>query len=110
MIRNLCIMAAALLLSGCAHHKAAERADYWRSETASHLPAGTSLDVAEKFFTDRGLQLVCCVNNGTGFKRYAVEHDVAQSVITHYDVAILVDTTPEKRVSKVTVEQWGVGL
>jgi hypothetical protein len=35
---------------------------------------------------------------------------VAQSVITHYDVAVLVDTTPEKRVSKVTVEQWGVGL
>lgn len=112
MIRKTCVIAVGLLVSACAHQSTAERADYWRSETARYLPAGSSLGFAETFFAQRGLRLVCCLNqlNGTKPKRYAVERDVAQSVLMHYDVAILVDTTLNEHVSNVTVEQWGIGL
>lgn len=113
MIRKMCVVVATgLLLSACAHQGAAERVGYWRSETDRYLPAGSSLEVAEAFFARRGLRLVCCVNqlNGTQPKRYAVERDAARSVLMHYDVAILVETTPQDHVSRVTVEQWGIGL
>jgi hypothetical protein len=112
MLRTTCVVVTGLLLSACAQQGAAKRADYWRSETDRSLPAGSSLAVAEAFFAQRGLRLVCCVDklNGTKPKRYALDRDVAQSILMHYDVAILVDTTPDEHVSSVTVEQWGIGL
>jgi hypothetical protein len=112
MLRKIFIVAMGLSLTACAHQRVAERADYWRSETAKYIPVGASLEAAQTFFEQRGLKLVCCVNqlNGTAPKHYALERDVGQSIFMRHDVAILVETTPEQRVSGVAVQQWGVGF
>jgi hypothetical protein len=112
MIRKICMIATGLMLSACSHQNVAKREAYWRSEMDHHLPTGSSLTLAEEFFSQRGLRLVCCVDNldGTKPKRYALERDVGRSLFMHYDVAILLETTPEENVSRVTVERWGIGL
>jgi hypothetical protein len=102
----------ALSLTACSHQKVEQRTAYWRAETARSLPAGTSLEAAYAFFEQRGVQLKCCLNqlNGSPPVHYATERELGQSLFTRYDLAILVETTPDRRVSKVTVQRWGIGF
>lgn len=112
MLNKLFALAVLLSLTACAHRTVAERTDYWRSETAQSLPVGASLEAARAFFEQRGLKLVCCMNqlNGTPPKHYALEREVEHSFLMRYDVAILVEITPDQHVAAISVQQWGIGL
>lgn len=105
-------IAMGLLLSACSHHQVEQRRTYWHAETTRFLPAGTPLEAAHAFFQQRGLQLICCLNqlNGAPPVHYATELEVGQMLLMRYDLAILVETTPDQRVSKVTVQRWGIGF
>ena len=99
-------------LSGCSLGRVNDRMTYWTSEANSHLPAGTSLDDAQRFFETHGLHLRCCVSGPPGAARYyyATERKVGRFFFTEYDVAVLVALTPARSVESVRVERWGVGL
>lgn len=107
-----CCIVALLSLWGCTTGRVAARLSYWSSEARDHLPVGTALPEAERFFEARGLQLRCCVDAEPSVPKsyYAVERNVGRLLWTEYDVAVLVRISLAGRVENVRVERWGVGL
>ena len=109
---TLCLLATALVASGCSLGHVNARMAYWMSETKSHLPTGTALADAQSFFEARGLKLVCCVSGPAGAPRYyfALERRVGRFAFTEYNIAVLVALSPAQQVQSVRVERWRIGL
>jgi hypothetical protein len=101
-----------LCLSGCTTGRVATRLSYWTTETRDHLPVGTNLPDAERFFEVRGLHLRCCVSAEPDVPKsyFAVERDVGRLLWTQYSVSVLVRISATGQVENVRVERWGVGL
>ncbi len=108
----LSLVAVATFLSACTLGRVNTRVTYWTTETHAHLPVGTSLDDAQRFFATRGLSMRCCVSGPPGASRYyfATDRRVGRFIFTEYDVAVLISFTSDERVESVRVERWGVGL
>jgi hypothetical protein len=107
-----CCIFTLLCLWGCTTGHVATRLSYWTSETRDHLPIGTGLADAERFFEARGVQLRCCVSAEPDLPKsyYAVERDVGRLLWTQYSVAVLVRISATGQVENVQVERWGFGL
>jgi hypothetical protein len=87
------------------------RVAYWKAETASGLPIGSTKEQAEAFFAARGAKLTCCVTEPGVAKYYLVsERKVGYALWTEYDVVVLVELSPTGDVTSVSVQRWGVGL
>jgi hypothetical protein len=110
--RTALALAAALTLGGCATGAVDERTAFWRTEAERHLPTGSTEQQAIEFFRARGMELVCCVSSPPQIDKahYAIEKDVGHVLWTRYDIAVLVDFSPDKHVRNVRVQRWGVGL
>jgi len=101
----------ALLLAGCTTYKVDKRVSYWQAETSEHLKQGASLAQATNFFKSKGLELKCCINGPDINNAYlAREKNVGRFFLVEYDVVILVSISSEKKVEKIRVQRWGVGL
>jgi hypothetical protein len=107
-----CCIFILLCLGGCTTGHVAKRLSYWTSETRDHLPIGTDLPDAERFFETRGVRLRCCVSAEPDVPKsyFAVERDVGRLLWTQYSVAVLVRISATGQVENVRVERWGVGL
>ena len=107
-----CCILSLLCLSGCTTGRVAARMSYWTSETQAHLPVGTELADAERFFEARGLQLRCCVDAEPDVpKSYiASERNVGRLLWMEYSVAVFVRISATGRVEDVRVVRLGVGL
>jgi hypothetical protein len=107
-----CCIFSLLCLWSCTTGRVATRLSYWTSETRDHLPIGTKLPDAERFFEARGLQLRCCVSAEPDLPKsyFAVEHDVGRLLWMQYNVAVLVRISDAGQVESVRVQRWGLGL
>jgi hypothetical protein len=107
-----CCILTLLCLWSCTTGRVAMRLSYWTSETRDHLPIGTELPDAERFFEARGLRLRCCVTAEPDVPKsyFAVEHNVGYLLWTEYSVAVLVRISATGQVENVRVERWGFGL
>jgi hypothetical protein len=84
---------------------------YWQKQTDIHVPAGTSLDDAKRFFASQGLELRCCMSGPDIHDAYsATERDVGRFVFTEYSVLIVADVSGNQKIDRVRVLRIGVGL
>ena len=105
------LCAFACLLLGCSTGRANSRVEYWVEQTRDHLPVGTRLVDAERFFAARGLKLKCCMSGPDIDNAYsAMERNAGRFVFTEYSVLIVVDVSPDGLVNRVRVQRIGVGL
>src|SRR5579862_3853835 len=106
----ICI-AVVLAFSGCTMGRVNSRVAYWQKQTAIHVPVGTSLDEARRFFASQGLELRCCMSGPDIHDAYsASERNVGRFVFTEYSVLIVVDVSAKQIVDRVRVLRIGVGL
>ena len=97
--------------TGCSIGHANARVAYWTEETRVHVPVGSRLEDAQAFFASHGLQLRCCMSGPDIDRAYsATERDIGRFVWTEYSALIVVDVSPEQRVTRVRVLRIGVGL
>jgi hypothetical protein len=98
-------------IAGCSIGRADSRIAYWQAETQAHLPVGTRVEDAQAFFASRGLHLQCCMSGPNIENAYsATEKNIGRLGWTEYSALIVVDVSPDQRVSKVRVLRIGVGL
>jgi hypothetical protein len=99
-------------ISGCSLGRVNQRMLYCEAEIRDHLPIGTPVGEAERFFDARGLKLTCCVSGPRGAPKFyfAKERQVGRFFFTEYDVVILVALSSSQRVESMRVERWGIGL
>jgi hypothetical protein len=103
--------AAALAATGCTMWQVNSRVAYWQKQTEMHVPVGTSLDDAQKFFASQGLELRCCTSGPEIHDAYsATEQNVGRFVFTEYSVLIVADVSADKTIDRVRILRIGVGL
>jgi hypothetical protein len=111
--RFICVIfpAVALALVGCTMGRVNSRVAYWQKQTEIHVPVGSSLDDAQKFFASQGLELRCCMSGPDIRNAYsATERDVGRFVFTEYSVLIVADVSANQTIDRVRVLRIGVGL
>ena len=98
-------------LTGCSMWRVNSRVAYWQKQTEIHVPAGTSLGDAQKFFASQGLQLRCCMSGPDIHNAYsASERNVGRFVFTEYSVLIVADVSANQTIDRIRVLRIGVGL
>ena len=101
----------ALVQTGCTVNHANARVAYWTEETRLHVPVGSRIEDAQGFFASRGRTLRCCMSGPDIDQAYsAMERDIGRFAWTEYSALIVVDASPDNRVSRVRVLRVGVGL
>jgi hypothetical protein len=101
----------ALAQAGCTVNHANARVAYWTEETRLHIPIGSRIEDAQEFFASHGLQLRCCMSGPDIDHAYsAVERNIGRFAWTEYSALIVVDASPDHRVSRVRALRIGVGL
>jgi hypothetical protein len=97
--------------AGCSLGRADSRIAYWQAETRAHVPVGSRIEDAQAFFAARGLELRCCMSGPDIEHAYsATERNIGRFGWTEYSALIVVDVSPDQRVSQVRVLRTGVGL
>jgi len=110
----LTVLVSALLMPSivsCSIGHANARVTYWTEETRLHVPVGMPIADAQAYFATQGLQLRCCMS-GPDIEHayYAMARDIGRFVFTEYAAQIVVDVSPDQRVTRVRVQRVGVGL
>ena len=111
--RFVCVIfpAVALALVGCTMGRVNSRVAYWQKQTEIHVPVGSGLDDAQKFFASQGLELRCCMSGPDIRNAYsATERNVGRFVFTEYSVLIVADVSANQTIDRVRVLRIGVGL
>jgi hypothetical protein len=102
---------SASTVAGCTVNHANVRVAYWTEEARLHVPVGSRIEDAQAFFASRGLQLRCCMSGPDIDQAYsATERNIGRFAWTEYSALIVVDASPDHRVSRVRVLRVGVGL
>jgi len=87
------------------------RVAYWQKQTEVHVPLGTSLDEAKRFFASQGLELRCCMSGPDIHDAYsATERNVGRFVFTEYSVLIVAAVSAKQTIDRVRILRIGVGL
>jgi len=111
LARTLGCCLIALALTACTIGRVNKRVSYWTKETNAHVFVGTPIEDAQAYLASRGLEMHCCTS---GFDNEpaitGTERDVGRFFFTEYSVFIVVDMTPDRRVSGVQVFRVGLGL
>src|SRR5579863_4469810 len=95
---------AVVAATGCSVGHANARVAYWTEETRLHVPIGSRVEDAQTFFGSRGLQLRCCMSGPDVDQAYsATERNIGRFGWTEYSALIVVDISPEQRVSRIRV-------
>jgi hypothetical protein len=111
LVWTLGLLFAGLAIAGCSVGRADARVAYWIGETRVHVPIGTRIEDAQTFFASRGLELRCCTSGPDIEQAYsAVERNIGRFAWTEYSALIVVDVSPEGRVSRTRVLRIGAGL
>ncbi len=110
LTRILVYALLAATIAGCSVGRANRRISYWTKETAAHIPVGIPISDAKAFLASRGLDLRCCMSGGDIDDAYwATERHIGQFIWIEYNAEIVIDVTPDQRVSRVRVFRTGVG-
>jgi hypothetical protein len=97
--------------AGCTTHRANERVAYWREKARLHVPVESRIEDAQAYFASQGLELRCCMSGPDIDQAYsAAERNIGRFAWTEYSALIVVDASPEHRVSRVRVLRVGVRL
>ena len=97
--------------AGCSVGQADSRIAYWQAETRAHVPVGSRIDDARAFLAARGLDLHCCMSGPQIEHAYsATERNIGRFGWIEYSALIVVDVSPDQRVSQVRVLRIGAGL
>jgi len=104
-------LAVALQLSGCTIWLANSRVAYWQRQTEIHIPAGTTLVDAQRFFAEHGLELKCCISGPDIHDAYSTtDRNVGRLIFTEYSVLVVADVSANQTVDRIRVLRIGVGL
>jgi hypothetical protein len=108
---NAIFLTLVISLSGCTIGRVNARVAFWQEQTEKHVPAGTSVGEAQRFFASQGLDLRCCMSGPDIHNAYsAAERNIGRFVFTEYSVLIVADVSANQTIDRIRVLRIGVGL